>query len=867
MLNRRSMAAFVLTLLTLIPASLWAVGPLKTIPVGNNPGPVVVNPISHLVYVVNRADNTVSIIDSGGLTVKGTVRIGAGASAISANPAANLVYVANTTAGSITAISGTRLVGTVNIGGSPVALVVDAPLNQVYIADAARNQVLIYNATSGALKGKLSTTLQPTAMAVNLATHYVFVSCTGSSGSVVVIDGRQNQVAKTVEGLPTGNTSISVDPVSNVALLASPTANIYTVIDAANGYSVTEQSGDDGADPFATAYDPGGSGTFFLADSGDGNIFFGDGNGIITLGDAYQTQIRGAGGLVLGPSTNQMGLVYPEGDFVYIIDLLNPLFNANYHELTVGLHPTGIAFDPLTNRVFITNAGDNTVSVIDVTPGTAVPAYEGDYGGNNDVYDYTGANPATGTIYTLRLGNLFAINEAQAGAGDDGSGQNSAGVTAIPLASIYSEGEIVNPATNKIYVADGPDAFYSVDGTTNTATLLTVLPAGARIQSLAVDSAVNKILAYDVVSGNLYVLDSSTDALLKTVSVGISGSNAVFVDPAKSLAYVAINAFVKVVDPSAGTVVATIPYDGQLNIAALNASAHRMYVGVPVSGERVIYVMDTNQNAIVATVTLPLYSLLSMAVNPVTGNYYVGTNDGNGVTHILVYSGNSNAQIADLSSADHPEITDAATIVANPLTNTMYVGSGRGNLTSAVAVIDGLTNAVSGLPPSVFETDTHALAVDLGDGLLAAGGLSYTTLWFATSDVTGQNIVPIAMSFQGVKDGLTIATKPIFRTRNTTPGFLIAATSNFQGSQSALVPKQAFYQIDGSQGTWTAVNLTPENNVTSYAKVKLPKLTTGQHILYAYSSVGDIATVQSQNSGENSPVISPIGSVVFTVEQ
>jgi len=53
--------------------------------------------------------------------------------------------------------------------------------------------------------------------------------------------------------------------------------------------------------------------------------------------------------------------------------------------------------------------------------------------------------------------------------------------------------------------------------------------------------------------------------------------------------------------------------------------------------------------------------------------------------------------------------------------------------------------------------------------------------------------------------------------------------------------------------------------------VKLSSETTGRHIMYMFAADGDVATVQaglpSGNSIGNSPVISPIGSVVFTVEK
>jgi hypothetical protein len=122
------------------------------------------------------------------------------------------------------------------------------------------------------------------------------------------------------------------------------------------------------------------------------------------------------------------------------------------------------------------------------------------------------------------------------------------------------------------------------------------------------------------------------------------------------------------------------------------------------------------------------------------------------------------------------------------------------------------------------------------------------------------------MSFKGVTDTQTIAAKPVFRTHNTQPAFVISATSNFPQSASSLVPKHVFYQVDGWQGKWTAAGLTSKaGSVTSNAT--LPVLTTGLHVLYAYATLGDVATVQDGAQGENSPVIGPVGSVVFTVEK
>ncbi len=98
----------------------WGDSTLATIPVGQGPGQIAVNPSAHLAYVVNQKDNSVSIIDTELLTVKKVIKVGGGPTAIAINPLIGAAYIADTAAGSITGISGTTLVGTVHIGGTPI---------------------------------------------------------------------------------------------------------------------------------------------------------------------------------------------------------------------------------------------------------------------------------------------------------------------------------------------------------------------------------------------------------------------------------------------------------------------------------------------------------------------------------------------------------------------------------------------------------------------------------------------------------------------------------------------------------------------------------------------------------------------------
>jgi len=840
-----------------------AIAPLKTIPVGKQPTQLAVNPAAHLLYVVNDGDDTVSVIDTEALVVKKVVPVGSNPTSIASNPAANLVYIANRGSGTLTVLSPTAT-ATWKVGGAPAFLTVDSVLNQLYVLDENAEQIVVLNATTGKALAAISTGTQPTAMAVNTATHALFVAGTGSSGSVVVIDGTKNQVLTTVNGIPTFVTSIVVDSNTNVAGMVSPTQNAYVTINAANGYSVFTQNGADSNDPIAVSFDPGG--LFFYMDSNFGAIWFADESGEIEFANAYYTNELGGAAMAVNPSTNQVGALYnfqDEGYGFYIINLTNPIDTIYLHDLPTGKYPSAVVFDPFTSRVFVSNTGDGTVSAADVSPVLPVAAYEGNIDGNID-YNYTDVNPATGNFYTVRFNNVYAISESAAGKGYTGGADDSAGVTTIPIQSIYSECVAVNAATNKIYVGDTAGFFYSINGSTNVATVISSL-ATADIRGVAIDSASDQVIAWDYAGSNVFILDSATDTVQYKVPVQPSGSVTLQVDAIKNLVYLADGNSVYVINPANGTVVTTIPVPQTVVGSAINPSASRLYT-ISASAGHDLIAINTQTNTVVSDVQLPQVAI-SVAVNPYSGNYYAGYNDAGDVAHVHEYNGKTNALVMDFSETTYPVLTGAVTLAVDPLTDTVYAGAESG--ANPVAAIDERSGSVSAVNGSGYESAARILSLDLGSHVLAGAGNSYTTLWFPTSDVTGGLEVPISIALQGVADSQTIATTPLFRTHNTQPTIKITATSNFSMNPNGLVPRHVFLALDGWQAAWTAEPLTPKNGTnTSSVQGKVPvKLTTGRHIIYAYAADGDVGTVQDGQTGINSPVISPLGFVVFTVEK
>src|ERR1051326_2386037 len=116
--SQRIAFSAVLLVLLLLVIPLSAADLVRTITVGTNPGQIVVNPSSHLAYVVNQGSNSVSVIDTQLLKVKATLTVGSAPIGIAVNPAAGLVFVANSGSGTITSISGTAVKSTWTVGRS-----------------------------------------------------------------------------------------------------------------------------------------------------------------------------------------------------------------------------------------------------------------------------------------------------------------------------------------------------------------------------------------------------------------------------------------------------------------------------------------------------------------------------------------------------------------------------------------------------------------------------------------------------------------------------------------------------------------------------------------------------------------------------
>jgi YVTN family beta-propeller protein len=104
------------------------------IKVGDFPCAIAVNPKTHMAYVANYADNTVSVIDGANGTVRGTIPVGSHPQSVAVDPNRNRVYVGNVQGDNVSVIDASRMkvIQTLPAGSHPYAVVTDPETGAVY---------------------------------------------------------------------------------------------------------------------------------------------------------------------------------------------------------------------------------------------------------------------------------------------------------------------------------------------------------------------------------------------------------------------------------------------------------------------------------------------------------------------------------------------------------------------------------------------------------------------------------------------------------------------------------------------------------------------------------------------------------------
>jgi YVTN family beta-propeller protein len=301
---------------------------------------------------------------------------------------------------------------TVAVGTSPLGVAVNPNTYTIYVANSVDNTVSVINEALDTVEATISVGNTPVGVAVDPGTNTVYVT-NHNSNSVSVIDGATNTVTTTITDpnivAPTG---IAVDTSTNPGTIYVTNQGTNTVSEI-NGMThsvVSTITSSSFSVPTGVAVDTGTSpSTIYVTNFGGSNP-----NTVseIVSGSVTQTfsGFNAPYGIAVNPSTHTVYVTNQSGNSVSTIiggtvTTLPYVFNM----------ATGIAVNPKTNTIYVVDQGSNTLSIIDgstnsVTGTTSVGNQPTLVGVNPNVGDAVVANYASNTITIFNPGVTIPAN-------------------------------------------------------------------------------------------------------------------------------------------------------------------------------------------------------------------------------------------------------------------------------------------------------------------------------------------------------------------------------------------------------------------------------------------------------------------------
>ena len=350
--NRYGSLLPVVGALVLMSFSVAAQTVIATVPVGDTPVALAVNPVTNKIFTVNQYGNSVTVIDGATNAIAATVKVGQLPGAVAVNAVTNKIYVMNRSGNAaLTVIDGLTYSTTPLVNwNTPVALAVNPVTNRIYVVNQA-SIVTVLDGYTNTFIATVGVGSRPSAVAINTVTNKIYVSNLGD-GSVTVIDGASN-VATVVYTAQADPCALAVNTETNRIYVVNLGGTV-SVLDGASNTLIANVPV--GRYPCAVAISPS-SNQIYVSNSGDGTVSVINGmNNAVT-----QLVVSGSPGpLTVMAATAKVYVTNSYGT----VTMIDGVYDSIAADILVGSLPEAIAVDPLSNRIYVANYYDDTVSVI-----------------------------------------------------------------------------------------------------------------------------------------------------------------------------------------------------------------------------------------------------------------------------------------------------------------------------------------------------------------------------------------------------------------------------------------------------------------------------------------------------------------------
>jgi YVTN family beta-propeller protein len=205
-----------------------------TINVGNFPYGIDINPVNNRVYITNRGSNTVSVIDGSVDTKLLDITVGSSPVGIAVDPTANWIYITNFNDGTLSVIDGitNEVNDTISVGKTPYGIAVNPLSNKIYVAHIDSNTVSVIDGETKKITAKIPVGKSPTGLAIDITegNNRLYVA-NHNSDSVSVIDTLTNNVIYNITSVGDSPVGIAINSISSKLYVSNIASNTVSVID------------------------------------------------------------------------------------------------------------------------------------------------------------------------------------------------------------------------------------------------------------------------------------------------------------------------------------------------------------------------------------------------------------------------------------------------------------------------------------------------------------------------------------------------------------------------------------------------------------------------------------------------------------
>lgn len=566
-------AQYNFTATTTVPSTIDTVFINRSL-VGNEPYAVAVDNNYDNVFVANRGSDYITVLDAVGDTAVATVTVGGAPVGVAVHRMNHRAYVASQGTNTLTVVDGSTfsVVTTISLGESPAGVAVDEFEGRVYVALPMADEVAVINAATNTVETTVTVGTGPSWLGADAPNSLLYVSNT-TDGTVSVIDTQGPDVIETLT-VGTAPQGIGIDDIAGRAYVA--TADGIVVLDGTNvNDTIALANGDYRG---VTAGDS--PNRVYVADATLGQVIAIDGssfnivgtvavtstpNGIAISDDEGRIYVADPVDHAITVVESNMGgienthqfiggprdvAVHSTSGLVYIVNELSDnvsVMDATSHAfvngpIAVGDAPVGLAVNEATDRLYVTNSSDGTVSIINTQTGGTVSTPN------------VGTTPQ-GVDVNAVINRIYVANY------DDNTVSVIEGSTNLVMATIAVGSQptdiAVDTTNNRVYVSHESDDVWVIDGGTN-GLIGTIGPLGGSPPAIGVVPAVQRVFAPDAdTPGAVWMLDASSSSVLSLISVdGVP--EAIGVNPATGLVVVPTNAAINFLNGATGSVVYSI---------------------------------------------------------------------------------------------------------------------------------------------------------------------------------------------------------------------------------------------------------------------------------------------------------------------